>query len=127
MRIHHIMLRIGNLETSINFYTNVLGMNVLAQREFPDGRYTIAFLGYGKEEDGALIELTYNWHTNAYNVGNGFGHFAIEVSDVYKMCDEIRLKEAKIVREPGPKKYGTKIIAFIEDPDGYKIELYEKD
>lgn len=127
MRIHHLMIRVGNLDKSIDYYTNSLKMNLLAKRDFPEGRYTIAFVGYGKEEDGALIELTYNWDKNHYNPGDGFGHFAVQVSDVYSLCERIRARGGNIKREPGPKKYGTKTIAFVTDPDGYTIELYGED
>lgn len=127
MRIHHTMLRVGNLERSLEFYTQLLKMNVLAKRDFPEGRYTIAFVGYGKEEDGALIELTYNWDSDSYDLGTGFGHLAIQVPDVYQLCEELRAKGGRIKREPGPKKYGTKTIAFILDPDNYTIELYGED
>lgn len=123
MRILHTMLRVGNLERSLNFYTEVLGMTLLRQKEYPDGKFTLAFLGYGDESSNTAIELTYNWDTDKYDLGNAFGHIAIEVEDVYKSCEEFRKKGAKITREPGPMKHGGSILAFMEDPDGYKIEL----
>ena len=123
MRILHTMLRVGNLERSIQFYTEVLGMRLLRQKEYPDGEFTLAFLGYGAESDTAVIELTYNWGTDSYDLGNGFGHIALEVDDVYKATDEIKNRGGKILREAGPMNAGTTIISFVEDPDGYQIEL----
>ena len=125
MRIAHTMIRVADLDRSLRFYTEVLEMNVLACREFLAGRFTIAFVGYGGEHEGALIELTYNWDTDVYDMGSGFGHLAIEVPDVRAMCERVRRRGGTITREPGPKKYGTAIIAFIKDPDGYTIELLE--
>ncbi len=126
MRILHTMLRVGDLERSINFYTNVLGMKLLRQKDYPDGKFTLAFVGYQPEADGAVIELTYNWDTDKYNVGDGYGHIALEVDDVYQATDEIRRRGGKIIRDAGPMNAGTTIIAFVEDPDGYPIELIGK-
>jgi len=126
MRILHTMLRVGNLERSIDFYTNVLGMKLLRQKDYPDGKFTLAFIGYQSEADGAVIELTYNWDTDQYNIGDGYGHIALEVDDVYLATDEIRQRGGKIIRDAGPMNAGTTIIAFVEDPDGYPIELIGK-
>lgn len=126
MRILHTMLRVGNLERSIDFYTSVLGMKLLRQKEYPDGKFTLAFVGYQNEADGAVIELTYNWDTDSYEVGSGYGHIALEVDDVYQATDEIRQRGGKIIRDAGPMNAGTTIIAFVEDPDGYPIELIGK-
>ena len=123
MRLLHTMIRVGNLEQSIDFYTNVLGMNLLRQKDYPDGKFTLAFVGYGEESEQTVIELTYNWDTDSYNVGNGFGHIAIEVDDVYKACDLIASKGGKIIRQAGPMNAGSTVCAFVEDPDGYQIEL----
>jgi len=123
MRILHTMLRVGDLQRSIDFYTNVLGMRLLRQKDYPEGEFTLAFVGYGDEKDEAVIELTYNWGTERYDLGNGFGHIAIEVDDVYAAAERIRAKGGRIIREPGPMNAGTTIIAFVEDPDGYPIEL----
>lgn len=117
------MLRVGDLERSIKFYTDILGMTLLRQKDYPDGKFTLAFLGYGDEKDTTAIELTYNWDTDSYDLGNGFGHLAIEVDDVYKAAEDIRAAGGKIIREPGPMNAGTTIIAFVADPDGYQIEL----
>jgi lactoylglutathione lyase len=117
------MLRVGDLERSIKFYTEILGMTLLRQKDYPDGKFTLAFLGYGDEKDTTAIELTYNWDTEQYDLGNGFGHLAIEVDDVYKAAEDIRAAGGKIIREPGPMNAGTTIIAFVADPDGYQIEL----
>lgn len=125
MRILHTMLRVGDLERSKSFYRDVMGMKVLREKEFPDGQYTLAFLGYGSEQDSAVIELTYNWGKDQYDLGNAYGHIAIGVDDVYAACDRIRSRGGKIVREPGPMKGGTTVLAFVEDPDGYKIELLQ--
>jgi lactoylglutathione lyase len=119
----HTMLRVGDLERSIKFYTEVLGMKLLRQKDYPDGKFTLAFVGYGDEADNTVIELTYNWDTDSYDLGSGFGHLAIEVDDVYKATDEIRQRGGKIIRDAGPMNAGTTIIAFVEDPDGYPIEL----
>lgn len=126
MRILHTMLRTGNLKKSIAFYTNVLGMNLLRQKEYPEGEFTLAFLGYGVETDNTVIELTYNWGTESYNIGDAFGHIAIEVEDVYQAADKIKQQGGKILREAGPMNAGQTIIAFVEDPDGYQIELIGK-
>jgi lactoylglutathione lyase len=126
MRIIHTMLRVRDLTASIAFYTEVLGMTVLRQQDYPDGKFTLAFLGYGPEAETAVIELTYNWGTDHYELGTGFGHIAIEVADIYAVCNAISAKGGKIVRQPGPMKHGTTVIAFVEDPDGYKIELIER-
>jgi lactoylglutathione lyase len=117
------MLRVGDLEKSIQFYTEILGMKLLRQNEYPEGKFTLAFLGYGEESHAAVLELTYNWGVSHYELGTAFGHIAIEVDDVYKACDRIRTRGGKIKREAGPMKGGTTVIAFVEDPDGYKIEL----
>ena len=126
MRILHTMIRTGDLDRSIKFYTEVLGMALLRQKEHPDGKFTLAFLGYGDETDNTVIELTYNWGINNYDMGSGFGHIALEVDDVYSATDEIRKRGGKILRDAGPMNAGTTIIAFIEDPDGYQIELIGK-
>ena len=126
MRLLHTMLRVGDLNKSINFYTEVLGMELLRQKEFPDGRFTLAFLGYGPESDNTALELTHNWDTNTYNLGNAYGHIAIQVDDVYQACEAIRNKGGTITREPGPMKHGSTILAFCQDPDGYAIELLSK-
>ncbi|MDZ7662166.1 lactoylglutathione lyase [Thiohalophilus sp.] len=123
MRILHTMLRVGDLQRSIDFYTNVLGMKLLRQKEYPEGEFTLAFVGYQPEEDGAVIELTCNWDTDKYDLGDGYGHIALEVDDVYQATDEIRQRGGKILRDAGPMNAGTTIIAFVEDPDGYPIEL----
>lgn len=123
MRLLHTMLRVGNLQRSIEFYTEILGMNLLRQKDYPDGRFTLAFVGYGDEVDNSVIELTYNWDTEQYDMGNGFGHLAIEVDDVYEATDRIRNQGGKVIRDAGPMNAGTTIIAFVEDPDGYPIEL----
>lgn len=123
MRLLHTMLRVGNLERSIEFYTRVLGMKLLRKKDYPDGKFTLAFVGYGDEADNTVIELTFNWDTDAYDTGSGFGHIAIEVDDVYAAVDELRKRGGKVIREAGPMNAGTTIIAFIEDPDGYQIEL----
>jgi len=117
------MLRVGELERSLTFYTDVLGMHLLHRKDYPGGKFTLAFVGYGDESEAAVIELTYNWETSSYNPGNGFGHIAIGVDDIYKMCEDIRTAGGKVTREPGPMKHGSTVIAFVEDPDGYQIEL----
>lgn len=126
MRLLHTMLRVGNLDTSIKFYTEVLGMKLLRQKEYPDGKFTLAFIGYGDESENTVIELTYNWDTDKYDIGDGYGHIAIEVDDVYRATDDIRQRGGKIIRDAGPMNAGTTIIAFVEDPDGYPIELIGK-
>ena len=123
MRILHTMLRTGDLQRAIDFYTEVLGMRLLRQKDYPDGKFTLAFLGYGEESDNTVIELTYNWGVSSYELGEGYGHIAIEVDDVYKATDDIRARGGKILRDAGPMNAGTTIIAFVEDPDGYPIEL----
>ncbi len=125
MRILHTMLRVGDLEKSLHFYTDVLGMKLLRRRDYPEGRFTLAFVGYGDEARDTVLELTYNWDTHHYDLGDGFGHIAIEVDDVYEAVERIRAKGGKVVREPGPMKHGSTILAFVEDPDGYKIELLD--
>jgi lactoylglutathione lyase len=120
------MIRVGDLKRSLDFYTGVLGMQLLRQKDYPDGRFTLAFVGYGPESEGAVIELTHNWDTGAYDPGNGFGHIALEVDDAYHACDDIRRRGGKVVREAGPMKHGTTVIAFVEDPDGYRIELIQR-
>jgi lactoylglutathione lyase len=117
------MLRVGDLTQSIQFYTDVFGMTLLRQQDYPDGKFTLAFVGYGSEQDNTVIELTHNWETDQYDMGTGFGHIAIEVDDVYQACDAIRQKNGKILRDAGPMNAGSTIIAFVEDPDGYQIEL----
>lgn len=126
MRILHTMLRVGDLQRSIDFYTQVLGMRLLRQKDYPDGKFTLAFVGYGDESDNTVLELTYNWDTDSYDIGTGYGHVALEVDDVYKAADEIRRRGGKILREAGPMNAGTTIIAFVSDPDGYPIELIGK-
>ncbi len=126
MRLLHTMLRVGNLETSIGFYTEVLGMKLLRQKDYPDGKFTLAFIGYGDESENTVIELTYNWDTDQYNLGDGYGHIAVEVDDVYKATDDIKQRGGKIIRDAGPMNAGKTIIAFVEDPDGYQIELIGK-
>ena len=125
MRILHTMLRVGNLDQSIAFYTEILGMQLLRRQDYPEGRFTLAFVGYEDESVAAAIELTHNWDTPAYDLGNGFGHIALEVSDAYAACSAIKAKGGKVTREAGPMKHGTTVIAFAEDPDGYKIELIQ--
>ena len=126
MRILHTMLRVGDLEKSLAFYTNVLGMKLLRRNDYPDGKFTLAFVGYSDEASGAVIELTHNWGVEHYDIGNAYGHIAIEVPDAYATCKAIKLRDGKVVREAGPMKHGSTVIAFVEDPDGYKIELIQK-
>lgn len=126
MRFLHTMLRVGDLDRSIKFYTEVMGMSLLRQREYPSGEFTLAFLGYGPESTHPALELTYNWGTSSYDLGNAYGHIAIGVEDIYATCDRIKEAGGKVVREPGPMKHGTTVIAFVEDPDGYKVELIEQ-
>ena len=123
MRLLHTMLRVGDLSRSLAFYTQVLGMRLLRQQDYPEGRFTLAFVGYGEEHDTTVLELTHNWDTAAYDIGSGYGHIAIGVADVYAACEKIRAAGGKIVREPGPMKHGSTILAFVEDPDGYRVEL----
>ena len=126
MRMLHTMLRVGNLDRSLDFYTNVLGMKVLRRKDFPDGKFTLAFVGYGEEKDHTVLELTHNWDTDKYDLGNAYGHVALEVDNAAQACDKVREKGGKVVREAGPMKHGRTVIAFVEDPDGYKIEFIEK-
>ena len=126
MRLLHTMIRVGDLQRSIDFYTQVLGMRLLRQKEYPSGRFTNAFVGYDDESRTAVLELTYNWDTKSYDMGSGFGHVAVEVEDAYKACDEVKKRGGKVSREPGPMKHGTTVIAFVEDPDGYKIEFVQR-
>jgi lactoylglutathione lyase len=126
MRLLHTMLRTGDLDRSIDFYTQVLGMKLLRRKDYPEGKFTLAFIGYGEESDNTVIELTYNWGVDKYELGNAYGHIAIEVDDVYAACEAIRQKDGKIIREAGPMNAGTTIIAFVTDPDGYYIELIGK-
>jgi lactoylglutathione lyase len=126
MRILHTMIRVGDLDRSIRFYTEVLGMKVIRRKDYPDGRFTLAFVGYGDESDGAVIELTHNWDTKSYELGTGFGHIAIAVPDAYKACEEVKRLGGKVTREAGPMKFGGSVIAFAQDPDGYKIEFIQK-
>ena len=123
MRLLHTMIRVGDLQKSIAFYTEILGMKLLRQKDYPDGRFTLAFVGYGDEKHHTVIELTHNWDTGHYELGTGFGHLAIEVEDVHAAAEKIRQQGGKIIREPGPMNAGSTIIAFVEDPDGYAIEL----
>ncbi|WP_020393951.1 lactoylglutathione lyase [Thiolinea disciformis] len=123
MRILHTMLRVGDLERSIEFYTKVLGMRLLRRNDYPEGKFTLAFLGYGSESDQAVLELTYNWGVERYELGNAYGHLALEVPNVYEACEKMRAAGGKIIREAGPMNAGTTIIAFLQDPDGYQIEL----
>jgi lactoylglutathione lyase len=122
----HTMLRVGNLEASVGFYTKLLGMKELRRNEVPAGQYTLVFIGYGDEKAHTVLELTYNWGTDHYEIGTAFGHLALGVPDIYATCETLRAAGVKITREPGPVKFGTTVIAFIEDPDGYKIELIER-
>lgn len=126
MRILHTMLRVGNLDKSLEFYTQVLGMKLLRRKDYPDGKFTLAFVGYQDETDGTVLELTHNWETSEYDLGNGFGHIAVEVNDAYQACENTKKLGGKVTREAGPMKHGTTVIAFIEDPDGYKIEFIQK-
>ncbi|MEO8164625.1 MAG: lactoylglutathione lyase [Betaproteobacteria bacterium] len=126
MRILHTMLRVGDLKRSIDFYTNVLGMQLLRQKDYPDGRFTLAFVGYGPEDQEAVIELTHNWDTPKYDLGTGYGHVALEVADASKACDEVKKRGGRVTREAGPMKHGSTVIAFVEDPDGYKIEFIQR-
>ena len=123
MRLLHTMLRVSDLQVSINFYTEILDMKLLRQKDYPDGRFTLAFVGYGDEINNTVIELTHNWDTHQYSLGEGFGHLAIEVNDVYQAVEKIKQQGGKIIRDAGPMNAGTTIIAFVEDPDGYQIEL----
>jgi lactoylglutathione lyase len=126
MKILHTMLRVGNLDRSLKFYTEVMGMRLLRRADFPAGKFTLAFVGFQDESEGAVIELTHNWETDHYDIGTGYGHIALAVPDAYAACDAIRQRGGNVVREAGPMKGSTTVIAFVEDPDGYKIELIEK-
>jgi len=126
MRLLHTMIRVGDLQRSLDFYTGVLGMKLLRRKDYPDGKFTLAFVGYGDESETAVIELTHNWETKSYDLGNGFGHIALGMPDVYKACEAVKAKGGKVTREPGPMKFGGSVIAFVEDPDGYKIEFIQR-
>jgi lactoylglutathione lyase len=125
MRLLHTMLRVGDLEASLRFYCEVLGMKLLRKQDFPDGKFTLAFVGYGAESEHTVIELTHNWDTSAYTIGDAYGHIAIGVDDIYATCEQISAKGGKVVRPPGSMKHGTTVIAFVEDPTGYKVELIQ--
>jgi len=126
MRILHTMLRVGDLQRALDFYIGVLGMKLLRRKDYPEGRFTLAFVGYGEESEGAVLELTHNWDTKSYELGNGYGHVAIEVEDAYRACEEVKKRGGRVTREAGPMKHGTTVIAFAEDPDGYKIEFIQR-
>ena len=126
MQLLHTMIRVGNLDKSIAFYTDVLGMKLLRRKDYPDGKFTLAFVGYGDESSHAVIELTHNWDTTSYDLGNGFGHIAIGLPDVYAACAAVKAKGGTVTREPGPMKFGGSVIAFVQDPDGYKIEFIQR-
>ena len=126
MRILHTMLRVGDLEASKRFYCDVLGMKVLREKEYPGGEFTLCFLGYGDEANNTVLELTYNWGTTKYDLGNAYGHIAMEVDDAYQACELVKQRGGKVTREAGPMKHGTTVIAFVEDPDGYKVEFIQK-
>jgi lactoylglutathione lyase len=125
MRLLHTMIRVGDLDRSIRFYTECLGMQLLRRKDYPEGRFTLAFIGYGAEKDHTVIELTHNWDTKSYELGNGFGHLALETDDIHTTVERLRQLGAQVTREPGPMKHGTTVIAFIKDPDGYSIELIQ--
>lgn len=125
MKILHTMLRVGDLDRSIDFYTRVLGMELLRRKDYPDGKFTLAFVGYDAEDKAAVLELTYNWGTDKYDLGNGYGHIAIEVENAYQACETVKANGGTITREAGPMKHGSTVIAFVQDPDGYKIELIQ--
>lgn len=126
MRILHTMLRVGDLDRSLKFYTEVLGMKVLRRTDYPEGKFTLAFVGYQSEAEGAVLELTYNWGVDSYDIGTGYGHVAIAVDDAYAACAEIKRRGGAVTREADPMKHGTTVIAFVQDPDGYKIELIQR-
>ena len=125
MRMLHTMLRVGNLDASIQFYCEVLGMTLLRKKDYPGGKFTLAFVGYGDESDHTVLELTYNWGVESYEIGNAYGHIALGVDDIYQVCNDIKVKGGTVSREPGPMKHGSTVIAFVEDPDGYKVELIQ--
>ena len=125
MRLLHTMLRVGDLDRSIAFYTEVLGMRLLRRHDYPEGKFTLAFVGFQDEAEGAVIELTHNWGVESYELGNGYGHIALEVPDAYAACEAIKARGGKVTREAGPMKHGSTVVAFVEDPDGYKIELIQ--
>lgn len=126
MRILHTMLRVGDLDKSIDFYTRVLGMKLLRRKDYPDGKFTLAFIGYDTEDKTAVLELTYNWGVESYELGTAYGHIAIEVDDAYKACADVKANGGNVTREAGPMKHGSSVIAFVQDPDGYKIEFIQK-
>lgn len=126
MRLLHTMIRVNDLDESLRFYCERLGMTLLRKQDYPGGRFTLAFVGYGDEASHSVVELTYNWDTHHYEIGNGFGHLAIGVDDIYKVCDALRAHGVKVVREPGPMQHGSTVIAFVEDPNGYRIELIQR-
>jgi len=125
MKIVHTMIRVGDLDQSITFYTQILGMKLISRQDFPGGKFTLAFVGYGEKDSSPTLELTHNWETNHYDLGNGYGHIALEVEEIYELCKAIEQKGGKVTRQPGPMKHGTTIIAFVTDPDGYQIELIQ--
>lgn len=125
MRLLHTMLRVGNLERSLDFYCNILGMKLLRRKDYPGGEFTLAFVGYGDESDHTVLELTHNWGTDHYDLGTGYGHIALGVDDIFATCEQIKAQGGKVTREPGPMKHGSTVIAFVEDPDGYKVELIQ--
>lgn len=125
MRLLHTMLRVGNLDRSIQFYCDVLGMTLLRQKDYPGGKFTLAFVGYGDESDHSVLELTHNWGVESYDLGEGYGHIALGVDDIYRTCEAIKGRGGTVVREPGPMKHGSTVIAFVSDPDGYKVELIQ--
>ena len=125
MRLLHTMLRVGNLDESLKFYCDLLGMQLLRRKDYPGGEFTLAFIGYGEESDHSVIELTYNWGVEKYDLGNAYGHIALGVDDIYSTCEQIKGLGGKVTREPGPMKHGSTVIAFVEDPDGYKVELIQ--
>jgi lactoylglutathione lyase len=125
MKILHTMLRVGNLERSLEFYCKTLDMNLVSRTDYPGGKFTLAFVGYKNEGEQAVIELTHNWETEKYEIGDGYGHIALGVEDIYATCNKVKSLNGKVTREPGAMKHGTTVIAFVEDPDGYKIELIQ--